>query len=222
MATVSREDVRTQLTEARYEIFKHWPVDWSAIVVGALAAIAVVIIVGLAALSLGMHLLGTGRTVDLDEIGAGALAVSIFGAFLAFAVGGWVAAKVAGIFHAEHAMLHGAIVWLAAIPLLVLLAASGSSSITQGWYAGIIARPSLASFEEPGQVAADGSSREVRTGNMADAEPAGDDAARAARNSALIAITALLLGLMGGVIGGWLACGEPISFTYQRSTRQAA
>jgi hypothetical protein len=31
------------------------------------------------------------------------------------------------------------------------------------------------------------------------------------------AVTALLLGLVGGVIGGWMASGEPMTFTYYRT-----
>ena len=43
------------------------------------------------------------------------------------------------------------------------------------------------------------------------------NAALAARNAALAAVTALLLGLMGGVIGGWMGSGEPMTFTHYRT-----
>jgi hypothetical protein len=46
------------------------------------------------------------------------------------------------------------------------------------------------------------------------------DNAIAAQNSALGAVTALLLGLVGSVIGGWMASGEPMTLTYHR-TRSA-
>ncbi len=39
-------------------------------------------------------------------------------------------------------------------------------------------------------------------------------AAIMARNGALAALTALLLGLVGSVVGGWMASGEPMTFTY--------
>jgi len=38
-----------------------------------------------------------------------------------------------------------------------------------------------------------------------------------ARNGALGALTALLLGLVGSVVGGWMASGEPMTFTYHRT-----
>ena len=37
------------------------------------------------------------------------------------------------------------------------------------------------------------------------------------RNTALGVITALLLGLMGSVVGGWMASGEPMNFTHHRT-----
>ena len=43
----------------------------------------------------------------------------------------------------------------------------------------------------------------------------------ASRNSALGALTALLIGLIGSVIGGWMASGEPMSLTYSRMTEEA-
>jgi hypothetical protein len=45
---------------------------------------------------------------------------------------------------------------------------------------------------------------------------AADDAAKAARNTALFAITAIILGLAGSVIGGWIASGEPMHFGARR------
>ena len=48
--------------------------------------------------------------------------------------------------------------------------------------------------------------------------PLTPNAAVMARNSALGAVTALLLGLMGAVLGGWMASGEPMTLTYRRKT----
>jgi len=43
-----------------------------------------------------------------------------------------------------------------------------------------------------------------------------EDTPRAVRNAALGAVTALLLGLVGSVIGGWMASGEPMTFGHHR------
>ena len=44
-----------------------------------------------------------------------------------------------------------------------------------------------------------------------------EDSPKVARNSALGALTALLLGLVGSVVGGWMASGEPMTLTYYRT-----
>jgi hypothetical protein len=44
-----------------------------------------------------------------------------------------------------------------------------------------------------------------------------EETPRATRNAALGAVTALLLGLVGSVIGGWIASGEPMTLTYYRT-----
>jgi len=78
----------------------------------------------------------------------------VFSAFLAFVIGGWVAGKIAGILRSEPAMLHDAIVWFAAVPVLVVLASLGASSYLGGWHAGLAgtpawAAPAAAPFELP-------------------------------------------------------------------------
>jgi uncharacterized membrane protein YeaQ/YmgE (transglycosylase-associated protein family) len=48
------------------------------------------------------------------------------------------------------------------------------------------------------------------------APPADPQIAKAIRNTALATVVALLIGLVGSVIGGWLASGEPMTFTHYR------
>ena len=179
---------------------EHWPINWSAIWVGTLAALAVALIVSLAGAALGAHQLGPGgRIASWKDVGFGALVFSVVGAFAAFVVGGWVAGKINGFRRAETDMLHGAIVWLVAVPLLVAFAALGAGTLFGGWYGGLAGTPV---WVTPNTVAAD---------------PA---AATAARNTALLAVTALLIGLIGSVLGGWMASGEPMSI-YLYRTRTA-
>jgi hypothetical protein len=173
-----------------------WPVDWSAVWVGALAALATALIIGLVALALGAHKAGPAPGIaSWREYGLGALVFSIVGSFFAFVVGGWVAGKVSGWRRTEPAILHGAIAWLVAVPMLVVLAALGTGNMLGGWYGGLGGVPVWA----------------TPAGPVAD-----PNAAAAARNAALGAVTALLLGLVGSVLGGWLASGEPMYPTYYR------
>src|SRR5919197_3739911 len=177
----------------------HWPVDWSAVWVGALSALATALIFGLAAIALGAHQVGpSARVMRWSDLGLGALVFGVFGTFLAYVVGGWVAGKIAGFRRSEPAMLHGAIAWLVAVPLLMLLAALGAGNLFGGWYTGLAGMPPWATTASA---------------------PVDVNAAAAARNAALGAVTALLLALVGGVIGGWMASGEPMTLTHYR-TRQ--
>jgi hypothetical protein len=126
-------------------------------------------------------------------------------------VGGWVAGKITGILRSEPAMLHGAIVWLVTVPLLLAFAAMGASSYFGGWYGGLAGQ---AVWAPPPSVPGLATTPPLDPAARAAAEK---EAARVARNSALGAVTALLLGLVGSVIGGWMASGEPMTFTYYRT-----
>lgn len=173
---------------------RYWPVSWSAIWVGALAALATALLFGLAGTALGAHELGH-RVVKWRDFRLGALIFSVMGSFFAFVLGGWVAARIAGFQRSEPAMLHGAIAWLVALPLLLVFASLGATTYFGAWYGGLAGTPAWV-LRPTGPV-----------------DPA---AAMVARNSALGAITALLIGLVGSVVGGWLASGEPMTFTYYR------
>jgi len=176
--------------ETRKSEWIAWPVAWSAVWVGALTALAVGLIIGLLGYALGAN--EVARYVDWKKIRLVTLVFSIGGAFFAFVAGGWAAGRVAGIRRSEPAILHGAIVWLVAIPLLLVLAGLGAAGHLGGWYAGLSGTPSW----------------------VAAAPTPDPDLAVATRNNAVATTIALLLGLIGGVIGGWMASGEPMTFTH--------
>lgn len=194
--TVVRHADESSAARSSYGTGDYWPINWSSIWVGALAALALALIFSLVGASIGAHQLGPGgRIARWSEVGFGGLVFAVFGAFFSFVVGGWVAGKINGYRRAETDMLHGAIVWLVAVPLLTVLAAIGAGSLFGAWFGGLAGVPVWAT---PSTVAAD---------------PA---AATAARNAALGALTALLIGLVGAVIGGWMASGEPMSISHHR------
>lgn len=170
-----------------------WPVSWSAIWVGALAALAAGLIIGLAGTALGAY--ENAHIVSWRKFQFWTLVFSVCGAFFSFAIGGWTAGKILGARRSEPAMLHGAIAWLVTIPFLLVLASLGAASYFGVWYGGLAGTPAWA----PPVASLD------------------TQAAIIARNSALGALTALLLGLVGSVIGGWIASGEPMTFTYHRT-----
>jgi hypothetical protein len=179
------------------EASQPWIVNWSGIWIGTLAALATALILGLIAIAVGAHEVGPGARIDKwSDVRLGALVFSVMGAFMSFVIFGWVAGKIAGVRRAETASLHGAVVWVVAVPMLLVLAALGAGSYFGSWYGGLAGSPSW-----------------VNSVSSAAADPR---AAAIARNSALGAMTALLLGLMGSVLGGWLASGEPMTLRWSR------
>jgi len=217
--------------EAQHQRWNHWAVNWTAVWVGALASLTAALVIGLVGIAVGAHLLGPeNRVVDLHKMGMGALIFSVCGAFFAFVIGGWVAGKIAGILHSEPAMLHGAVTWLVAVPMLVAMMTFGAGSFFGGWFGGLAgspawAAPAAAPFDRPEPLGADATQadRDAYRTNMekyrSDVARWKEETPKAARNSALGATTALLLGLIGSVVGGWMACGEPMSLTYRRASR---
>src|SRR5476651_1869874 len=125
-------------------------------------------------------------------------------------------------------MIHGAIVWLVTVPLLVVCAALGASSLFGGWYAGLGPNSAMnpgTPFVHPDPLGASASSEEITAFRMQQAEYNRnvklwhEDTPKVTRNGALVTITALLLGLLGSVIGGWMASGEPMNFIHYRTRK---
>jgi uncharacterized membrane protein YeaQ/YmgE (transglycosylase-associated protein family) len=176
-----------------------WPVDWSAVWVGALSAVILALIIGLVGVAIGAHRVADARIVRWSDFGLMSLIFAVAGAFASFVVGGWVAARTAGFSRSEPAILHGVIAWLLGVSLIVGAGSLGATSFGP-WYRGIVP---------------------VRGTATATSTVEDPDAARAARNAALGALTAMLLGLVGAVVGGWMASGEPMTLTHYQ-TRKAA
>jgi hypothetical protein len=109
-----------------------WPVDWSAVWVGALSAVLISLIVALIGVAIGAHATAASRIVHWKEFGLGSLIFAILGAFLAFAAGGWVAGRIAGYRWSEPAILHGAIAWLVGMSLVVTLGSIGTTPLGRG------------------------------------------------------------------------------------------
>jgi MFS family permease len=172
--------------------WRPWPV-WSAVWVGALSALAVGLVIGLIGYAIGAHQLTAPRTTTFSNVRLVTTIFSVAGAFFAFVVGGWVAGRILGARRAEPAILHGVIAWLVTVPVMLLLGALGATVMWGGWYGGLVASPAWMATP-----------------------PATPEIAAAVRNGALASVAALLLGLVGSVIGGWMASGEPMMLGHYR------
>jgi hypothetical protein len=167
-----------------------WPVYWGPVVLGAMTAIVATVLFGLIGTAIGAHKAGTeGRITTWSGVGFAGLVYAVVSSFFSFVIGAWVAVRVAGIRRSEPAVLHGALIWVAAV-FVMFVVAGMSGAIWSGWYASLAPIPAVPAV--PGS-------------------PVDPSVAIAARNGALAAAAALLMGLMGSVIGGWVASGEPMT-----------
>jgi hypothetical protein len=166
-----------------------WPINWNAVIVGAMAGVVAIVLFGLIGTAIGAHKTGVeGRITSWSGVGFASLVFAVVTSFFAFVIAGWIAGRISGIRRAEDSILQGALAWLVAVFVIVAMAAF-SGAIFNGWYTGLAPTPAVPSV--PGQ-------------------PADPSLAIAVRNGALAAAASLLMGLMGSVIGGWFASGEPM------------
>src|SRR5262245_52481093 len=118
-----------------------WLVSWSAIWVGALAALALALVLGLLGTAVGAYRINTAARAAAHGPSILALIFSVAGAFFSFVLGGWAAGAILGARRSEPAMLHGALAWLVAVPLLVLMASFGAFNVHGMWYGGLAGTP---------------------------------------------------------------------------------
>src|SRR5437016_14542944 len=83
--------------------WRPWPVVWSAVILGALSALAVGLVIGLIGFAVGAH--EVSKAATWKNVRLITLIFNIGGAFFAFVVRGWVAARYAGFRPAEPAVL---------------------------------------------------------------------------------------------------------------------
>ena len=179
-----------------------WPVYWTPIIIGALGSIVAVVLFGVIGTAVGSWKAGNeGRVTDFSGIGRGAVGYAVFASFLAFVIGGWITTRIAGIRRAEPAILHAAITFLVATVALLAMASFGGA-VFNGWYVSLAPAPIVPT--PAGQ-------------------PVDPNAAKAAAAGATAAAVAILLGLAGSVVGGWMGSGERMDFAFvERERRRLA
>jgi hypothetical protein len=173
-----------------------WHVSWGSVLVGALAGLVAAVLFSLIAVAVGAHKAVDDRILKWADFGPVTIIFSVLGAFFASVIGAWVAAKMSGARRAEPAILHGVAAWLVSMGIVLLFAAlSGANTLGGGYLGGLT---------PPGAPAPTGT-------------PVDPNAAIAIRNAAVGSVLGILIGLMGAVIGGWFASGEPMNLNYYRA-----
>ena len=180
-----------------------WHLDWGAVWIGAFAMLVAGVLFSLIATAVGAQKAVDARVLKFADVPFVTIAFSVFGAFLASAIGAWVAARMSGARLAEPAILHGVAAWLLLMAIVVTLAALAGAHSFAGGYLGNLTPPGAPA---PAGAAVD------------------PNASTAIRNAAVGSVLGILIGLMGSVVGAWIASGEPLGDLahYRRADRWTA
>jgi len=103
---------------------------------------------------------------------------------------------MSGARRAEPAILHGVAAWLVSMAIVLLFAALSGANTLGGGYLGGLTPPG------------------APTPSTTPVDP---NTAIAIRNAAVGSILGMLIGLMGAVVGGWFASGEPMNVNHYRT-----
>jgi hypothetical protein len=174
-------------------------VHWGPIIAGLLTALTTLLLLSLLGLAIGLSSVDAGaaaRGAAPPDAGRNAAIWGAISGIIAFLLGGYVAGRTAAVFDRNWGMFNGAMVFLLAVPLTLLLAGLGLGGIlgTLGNFAGGM-------NVDAGQV-----QQATATVQPADAQRA----AEAVRNSAWGALLGGLLGLAASAIGGMLGTRKEV------------
>jgi len=206
-------------------------VRWGPVIAGLLTALSTLVVLSV----LGAAI--TASTYDGDDTARNyGIRAGLWGAIsalIAFALGGWVAARTAAVRGRNNGVLNGAMVWVAAVPLLVYMVGTGISAAARAAnsVAQTASQTAAAAAETPqGQDAAERQGEQVRQrvnemvnqGQARANDPATRErAADAARKTAWGTLVSLILALGASTLGGWMGARDPHAADHDRRGRRA-
>ena len=163
-------------------------VRWGPIWAGLVTAIAIFLLLSAAAVAVAAQVVST--RAGADEAGLAGGIVSAVIALLAFLVGGYVAARTAGVIGRGYGALNGFLVWALGIVIVLALAAFGLGSLFGA------SGDLFAQYQQMGQPQPEG------------VDP--DAVIEGIRNGSLGAFVAMLLPALAAALGGWLGSRETV------------
>jgi hypothetical protein len=178
-------------------------VRWSAIIAGLVTAIAVMVLLSVLGAAIGLTAFDQGESGRAYGVAAGLW--GIISAILAFFAGGYIAARTAGVFGRDNAILNGTMVWATTIPLSLWVLTGGAMRLMGGAASQPdLSRPVMAS-SMPGQdqtqqqgAGTTNAMNQVVNNIQDNPNQAADRAAR----TAWFTLVSLLLGLGAAALGG--------------------
>lgn len=180
--------------------YAHPLIQWSPIIAGAVAAIAVGFLLNVLALAIGASAFNPYEINAQDEtISIGGGLYVMFAQLVAFQLGAYIAAR--GARYPDHfgGLLTGFLVWALAVTFAVSLAAFAAGAVSSG-----DAIPSGVA-ETIGELSDATDGQGANAADLATAE----DTADALAALSWWTVGALSLGLAGAVAGGWLGSHHP-------------
>lgn len=181
----------------------HDRVRWGPIVAGLVTALTTLLLLSLVGLAVGLTAIDAERAARDGGIplsaGTGTALWGAITALLAFGLGGFVAGRTGAIFDRGWGALNGALVFLVAVPLIIMLAGSGIGGVlgSLGNYASGLNISPQQIQQAAGQVQnqAQGQAQQVTPQQIG-------QAAENARNGAWGVVIGLILGLVASTLGG--------------------
>lgn len=187
-------------------------VRWPAIIAGLFAAFSALAVLGVLGAAIGLSAYDPGDSARNFGIGAGIW--GIISALLAFALGGWLAARAAAVRGRNNGLLNGAMVWAVAIPLTAFMVATSTARVADIAASAAGDAAQVSAMNDPtadGQSILDDAqtaSAEIQ-GNVAASEPqTRERVADTASRSAWTTLVALLLALGASALGGYLGARD--------------
>jgi hypothetical protein len=162
-------------------------VRWGPIWAGLITALATFLLLTVAAVAIGAQAVGSGA--DGEAAGMAGGIVSAIIALFAFFIGGFVAARTAGVIGRGYGALNGFLVWALGVVLIVALAAFGLGSLFGA------SGDLFAQYQQMGQPQPDVDPNAVVEG---------------IRNGSLGALLGMLLPAIAAAVGGLFGSHEPV------------
>jgi hypothetical protein len=184
-------------------------VHWGPIVAGLLTAMSALLLLSLLGLAIGLTTLNAGAAATQGgppaDAGRNSAIWAAISGILAFALGGYVAGRTAALFNRGWGALHGALVFMLAVPLILWLAGQGLGTVlgSLGNLSGALAsNPDAAQVAQGAADQAQSAAQNVQPGDIA-------RAAEAARNTAWGTLAGSLVAVAASALGGSLGTRHP-------------
>jgi hypothetical protein len=162
-------------------------VRWGPIWAGLITALATFLLLTVAAVAIGAQAVDSGAEGEAAGMAGGIVGAII--ALLAFFIGGFVAARTAGVIGRGYGALNGFLVWALGVVLIVVLAAFGLGSLFGA------SGDLFAQYQQMGQP-------------QPDVDP--DAVVEGIRNGSLGALLAMLLPAVAAAVGGLFGSHEQV------------